>query len=404
MNLKLWGHRSSAETDIPETQAVKPAEIKKSDSTDELAEFALNNLSGVLKDYGRQAFDTDIHDAAEITRQCDGWAMHLQYNAPRPETESSSLSNTDGKRDWGGMRMFFARQRSHEHNYVTRTITDLNQVLWTFVRGLKSSLIRDTESDRLMRDELVRLEETANTGTTEQLKKEALSVVIRLSRIIVERQQEQQQQTQALYKQIQDLGVQLEEAREQGQRDGLTSLYNRTALDNEIARAGDMLRIFNQPACLLLVDVDHFKDINDTYGHAVGDETLRKLADCMTMAFPRKTDFISRFGGDEFAVIMPDATLDDGRKVGERLLRGVRELSMNADNKIFGITVSIGLTEISTQETAQAWIQRTDRALYAAKNGGRDRVSEGRISMMSGGLAFNLETETIPENTHLRSA
>jgi diguanylate cyclase (GGDEF)-like protein len=125
---------------------------------------------------------------------------------------------------------------------------------------------------------------------------------------------------------------------------------------------------------LVMIDVDHFKAFNDAYGHPVGDLVLRAVADALARAFPRRSDVVARYGGEEFAVILSDAGLEDVPVLERRLLSAIRHLAVDADGRRFGVTASAGIAVAAPSETPSELLARADRALYAAKHGGRDRV------------------------------
>lgn len=159
-------------------------------------------------------------------------------------------------------------------------------------------------------------------------------------------------------------------------KDPLTGLSNRrhflAALDQEIdrvTRAGDM-------ALLLMVDIDHFKRVNDTQGHLVGDRVIRTVANTL-VACVRPMDTVSRFGGEEFAVILPSCQSVFGAQVAERIRERIAATPVQLDNgELLHFTVSIGGAYAPQwlRFTAAAWIERADQQLYRAKAEGRDRV------------------------------
>jgi len=163
--------------------------------------------------------------------------------------------------------------------------------------------------------------------------------------------------------------------RKESEVDPLTRLYNRKAFDAFLVRTVELSQAFQQPACLMLIDLDRFKPINDTFGHQMGDSVLSKLADVLSRIFLRKNDLVARYGGDEMAVVLRETTLNDGRMLAERLLRGVRAVRLEREGTTIGLTVSVGLAQLGNGDTAASWIERTDRALYKAKNAGRDQIA-----------------------------
>jgi two-component system cell cycle response regulator len=158
--------------------------------------------------------------------------------------------------------------------------------------------------------------------------------------------------------------------------DQLTGLHNRRYmtrhLDTLIANANKS----GKPIVFLIFDIDHFKAVNDTYGHDVGDQVLREFAGRIAQNV-RGVDLACRYGGEEFVVVMPDTDLEFAYAAAERLRKSVEKIpfSISCEPKQIGITISIGIAgSIAPEDSAAALLHRADQALYAAKNGGRNRV------------------------------
>lgn len=154
--------------------------------------------------------------------------------------------------------------------------------------------------------------------------------------------------------------------------DSLTGLWNRTVfyarLEEEIART----RRHDLPLTLLMIDVDHFKRVNDTYGHAVGDQVLRDLSERLRDAL-RAGDVAARYGGEELTILLPQTGRATAEFVAERLLLAARSVQFGPMRE--SVAVSIGLAELGPIENADALVARADKALYEAKNTGRDRFA-----------------------------
>jgi diguanylate cyclase (GGDEF)-like protein len=138
-----------------------------------------------------------------------------------------------------------------------------------------------------------------------------------------------------------------------------------------------MRRLFGQASTLLMLDLDHFKVINDQFGHVAGDSVLREVADCLTRSFVAGSDFVSRFGGEEFAVVLWDVTLTRARPQAEKLVAAIRNLRVQHETRAVPVTVSLGIAEIAPTDTPVHWIERADKALFEAKRQGRDRLVVG---------------------------
>jgi len=165
----------------------------------------------------------------------------------------------------------------------------------------------------------------------------------------------------------------LERLKELAITDDLTKLYNSrhfySQLDNEINR----FKRYQRSLSLLLIDVDHFKEFNDTYGHLEGDKILHNIARLITSCL-RTMDTAYRYGGEEFTVILPETTCDAAMAVSERINEVVKnDLFIENDKK--DMSVSIGVTEYLPGELVSEFVRRADKAMYMAKEGGRNRTS-----------------------------
>jgi diguanylate cyclase (GGDEF)-like protein len=156
--------------------------------------------------------------------------------------------------------------------------------------------------------------------------------------------------------------------------DGLTGLVNRRVFFERLSEEVKRSRRYPNTVSLLVIDVDHFKKINDRLGHPAGDEVLKKVAGALNR-FARETDVVARHGGEEFALLLPNTTEAGAQAVGERIRQGVEALRVEWEGKTISVKVSIGVTSLEKEEdTAETLVARADQSLYAAKETGRNRV------------------------------
>lgn len=156
--------------------------------------------------------------------------------------------------------------------------------------------------------------------------------------------------------------------------DSLTGLYNRRYLIAHAASLVERTRAAAKPLAVLMIDVDHFKLVNDSHGHAVGDEVLCQVAERMTLNI-RTVDMLARFGGEEFVALMPDTPIELAETVAERLRAAVADTPFETAVGPLSGTISVGVAEaLGPAETVDSLLKRADDALYAAKRGGRNRV------------------------------
>jgi diguanylate cyclase len=183
---------------------------------------------------------------------------------------------------------------------------------------------------------------------------------------------ESRQEVNGLKKSLAEISV-------EAQRDFLTGLYNRKALDAHLITLMQEAVEIQKPLCVLMIDVDHFKKFNDTYGHLIGDEVLKMVAKILTQTLKGR-DVVARFGGEEFVVILPSTNIGGAMAVAEniRIAIGSKELQHRGTGQSFGhVTVSIGVAAFRDgEDTPDAWIARADDALYRSKRSGRNRVTQ----------------------------
>jgi diguanylate cyclase (GGDEF)-like protein len=158
-------------------------------------------------------------------------------------------------------------------------------------------------------------------------------------------------------------------------RDPLTGLFNRRYLEETLEREVSRASRAGTPLTVLMLDIDHFKSYNDSYGHSVGDELLRQVGAVLRNA-TRGSDLACRYGGEEFILLLPEAAPPAGLARAEQIREQVGALRMTAGGRgVAPVTFSIGLAAFPADgATGQALVQRADEALYAAKRAGRDRV------------------------------
>lgn len=169
--------------------------------------------------------------------------------------------------------------------------------------------------------------------------------------------------------QLQDANAKLKQI---SRTDGLTGLLNRKtweiALEHEFRR----FQRYKHMCSLIMFDIDHFKQVNDTYGHTAGDEVIRRTAQ-IVQATIREIDLAGRYGGEEFAVILVDTGAKGAKLVAERLRKAVESATVEHEQHSLKYTISLGVTELSgSVDSATEWINQADRALYQAKHAGRN--------------------------------
>lgn len=162
--------------------------------------------------------------------------------------------------------------------------------------------------------------------------------------------------------------------------DALTEIHNRRSFDKEIINKWKQAKDTGQPLSILMIDVDNFKEQNDTYGHGYGDEVLRKIAIAIKKALRREEEFLARYGGDEFAVVLLGTGPKNAWKLAEIIRANIDNLKIPLSETINGacLTVSIGIATTTSDQSisAQELLTNADKALYLAKQNGRNRIEK----------------------------
>ncbi len=157
--------------------------------------------------------------------------------------------------------------------------------------------------------------------------------------------------------------------------DPLTGAKNRAGMDAALKREIELSHRHNAPMCIMLLDIDHFKSVNDNFGHAGGDFVLQAVAQCVSETI-RGSDMFFRFGGEEFLIMLSCTEMEGAALLAERIRQKIEALSF-APHRTLQITASLGVSEINENDDLSSLFERTDKALYKAKNSGRNQVIQG---------------------------
>jgi diguanylate cyclase len=206
--------------------------------------------------------------------------------------------------------------------------------------------------------------------------KQLINRVLTQTRAMAEQSRDVEHRLNESSAQISQLREQLEIARSEAMTDALTGLANRKLFDATLRQTAMEAMETGQRMCMLLFDIDHFKKFNDSFGHHIGDQVLKLLASVLRESV-KGQDVAVRYGGEEFAVILPNTELKGALTVAENIRRriiGKELIDRKSGDRLGRITVSAGAAEFTPGEPLRELVERTDRALYAAKNSGRNRV------------------------------
>jgi diguanylate cyclase (GGDEF)-like protein len=367
----MFWRRKSADDDPP---SADDGHTRGDLNSDPVGEAALDTAVAILRAFGRHAFEIAGTDMATFRRLCDAWGQHLAIGAEHPEAGTGDTAIGRRERDFAGARRFFVKRRQDEATFLAKSLGDLREVIADLTERFANSLDNDQETSRQVGDQVVRLRSAADQTSMEIVRQEVVSVADLLTNLIDQHSQRVRVQLAELDNKILQLSEELQELKYESSLDPLTRVFNRGAFDRTFRRLHRINVVSVQASSILLIDLDNLKQINDAYGHQAGDEALRLFSDCLVRNFPRRSDFIARYGGDEFVAILPQTPAPQSERLVRRFLDAVHRLTVSREGQSFSITVSIGLAELIPGEDADSWLERADRALLEAKANGRDTL------------------------------
>ncbi len=303
------------------------------------------------------------------------WFHHLSGRFPKlTKTLTEQLESNPQFGDADATALFEQFFSIEEHNQAINAITE------QLIEELKGVLENLSGTYEISGDYGLSLnalsEALANDGNPSHLQPTITAVAKATQKMAAENKSLGSQLTSSSLE-ISQLKSDLEDMRRQAMTDGLTGIANRKCFDQELEAALQFAQEDNSPVSLLMVDIDHFKVFNDTYGHQMGDQVLKLLADILKDSV-KGQDLPARYGGEEFSIILPETKLAGAVGLAEALRnRVVRRKLINkmTGDTLGNITLSIGATQYQPKETSEEFVARADKALYGAKNAGRDQVA-----------------------------
>lgn len=364
MNVKkLWGRRASdaAEAAPAQTQEAEPP---SSPGTSGDAERPREALALSLRSWGQFAIEIgEKEQVAAVRERFEHFADAVLGLGP----EALAV-------DYDGLERFVSEHRRNEKRSVGRCVGDMQEALWAFLECFHRSLSSDRADDSRTTESLERLRAAIDTPDGALLRHEAIRTIRTLSRSIEARQERYEQQLELLSNKVARLSEELVRAQWEAATDSLTGLANRAAFDAHLAEMSKLGTLSSPRPVLMLMDVDHFKWVNDRFGHAIGDEVMRRTAARLRAELRTRHDMVARLGGDEFGAVMREVGPGAERIVSDRVLAAIRDMQVDVEGETVRCSMSVGTARLEVGESPTAWLRRADRALYEAKHAGRDRA------------------------------
>ena len=264
-----------------------------------------------------------------------------------------------------------------EKDYLHDREEEFKNIIELLTVGLTTVSQENQAFNTRMYERSARLEQITYLNDIRRMKEELQREVEHMKDSVRDKQARDTQHLQDLSQEVKTLRLDVAKAEQASLTDGLTGVSNRLAFDIHIKKLIERHSVSPTSCAILLLDIDNFKTINDTCGHPVGDRVITALAQrCRTLI--RQDDFLARYGGEEFVVLLHGASLRQGVKRARTICQAVAGVRYAIDEQhpqdTITFTVSIGVSALQRDDTVEAFIERADKALYAAKHQGKNRV------------------------------
>lgn len=330
----------------------------------------------LLDTYGKHLIETDSQPLRKVRENLDNFAKELLA------AEDGELEKTLTR-----LRQYFASHRIEEYAYVQKSFDDFRGILWAFIDQMAEDFSDEKKADRELKNHLDSLREAVEANSIDSLKSQARQFIQNYNEYHNRKDTRRSKRMESIKKNLDLVKKQLTDAHHSAQTDHLTKAFNRQAFDAHIKQQKNLSEISKKPCCLLALDIDHFKKVNDTYGHAIGDFVLQECVKILQASFQLETDFVARTGGEEFMVILSEASLHEAVKRAEQVRQHIQNEAFVQDSHTIRFTISMGLAQLVPGEDVSTWIKRADQALYTSKRTGRNKLTLADLSLVKTDVA-----------------
>lgn len=272
-------------------------------------------------------------------------------------------------------RQYFSSYRVAEYAYLRKTFDDFKGIIWNFVEHLSEEFQTEQASDNEIFTNLKELKDAVEADSIPMLRAKSREFIDFYVRHHSKKEERRTKRMKGIKKNLDLVKKQLVETDRAMRMDHLTQAYNRRSFDERLKQQLQLFQLSKTPCSLIIMDIDFFKKINDTYGHDIGDFILKECVRMLHEVFARESDFVARIGGEEFAVILPDHKIEHAVKRAEDAMAKIRKEVFVQDGNELRFTVSMGIAELCEGESADQWLKRSDKALYESKTSGRNKYT-----------------------------
>lgn len=287
----------------------------------------------------------------------------------------SLLKNTDSKNEkiYFKIRQFFQSYRIEESTYVQKSFDDFKKIIWDFADQLADDENFEKKQESEIHKNLAELRDAVESNSIDILRaksKEFIQVYVEKNQVRTDRRKKN---LSSVRKNLSTIKKQLLEAHKDLETDHLTGAYNRRSFELHLKKLISLSSESKVPPSLIMVDIDHFKKVNDSYGHDIGDLVLKECIHLMQEFFCSTNEFVARLGGEEFVILVNDSSMEQITQKIDAFQNKLRKEVFIMGKFEIKFTVSLGIAQLLPGENGESLLKRADLALYQSKNSGRNR-------------------------------
>ena len=273
------------------------------------------------------------------------------------------------------LRQFFSSYRTAESTYLLKAFDDFKNIIWEFADQLSEDITFEQSQDAKTLSALEQLKEAVEANSVDSLRSKSKEFIQFYIDYQAKKETRREKRMATVKKSLRSTQSKLNEAQVSLRSDHLTGASNRRTFDESLKQHHLICQTTGAPVSLVVLDIDHFKKVNDNYGHDMGDFVLKECVRLLRECFTRESDVVARIGGEEFAIVLPDYQVKHAVQKAEETLEHIRKQIFVQDQYQIKFTVSMGIAQLQKKETVEQWIKRADTALYQSKNSGRNRLT-----------------------------
>jgi len=316
--------------------------------------------------YNKHLFEIEKHSVRKVREKLDRMAKLLID----PNSTSKQVENT-----LFDLRQFFSSYRIDEHSYIQNTFDDFKRIVWEFADQLSEDIRFESENEKALENNLQDLKEAVDANSIESLRHKSRDFINAYVEYQNQKNEMRNRRMTSVKKNLITVQRQLLEANANLGVDHLTGAHNRKSFDDYVKKMAQINSLGHSPFSMIMLDIDFFKKINDSYGHGIGDYVLKECVKLLRESFNKENMMIARIGGEEFVAVLPNYTVEQAVVRAEEVLNRIRSETFVQGDLQIRFTVSMGIAQLKENESAVDWLKRADAALYQSKNSGRNKLT-----------------------------